>query len=819
LKIDDRVQFDKNKALLDKCLKLADEILEKDTSEDEINKLNEDKKLLNEIFHKNLKKNLKICSPLDKDYSELTQRKLLEEELKRTLKVYTEITLLDKQPNNIDSNYLSKEYNENLSVFNNTFSVQKSTNLFNEEKVRDGLKPESRSSVSKPEITSSSISSGSKGLSSVPKRNEIKKIKPESKSPVLKSETTRPSASSVVKELTPLPKRDEIKELKPESKSSVLKPETTRPSASSVAKELTPLPKRDEIKVAKELIPLLKRDEIKEIKSESKSPVVKPEITSPSMSSVAKELTPLPKREKVKKDLKPKSKRSKKSALKQNTASSSTSSAAKKSPSIPKKESKSISKEFRNSLLKSERKIYSKSKISKESSTISKQEKKEEKVKSKKDSSKDSKLSSKNSAKSKVISKASQNTFFSEDIMQKIRFLFFKSKAIEEIVQKKTEELKLQDLKIFHDYINLLNVNYKMESQVKIIRELEINPTFFDPIEERDIEIWDLMLECGRVLCVLAKAYSQISEKYEFKRDFTNAIASMVECSKAYKTAAYFCAACTRQEERGSYLIPENLELKSEEARTVAQDLAIEKELHDLHLSSKLYAGLAALLTRIQYLKNPEENNENETKALIYYYKGKACHLKAKALISSSSDKKIFTDTSVINLQRKANYYFLLSEDLWENLLKNNGEMDDQKKYQLKKYLAAVNEDIMENDVDKINMSEADKIQDPEPFIAVPENLAYYLPKFTEFLTNYPSTVLEKRLLKKVSIEQGSKSSQINKLINQKAGIGRTMKQLKQLYENGDIDIDKFTELYEKYSIKDKVIEEKINQLKGKDKD
>ena len=767
MKIDDRVQFDKNKALLDKCLKLADEILEKDTSEDEINKLNEDKKLLNEIFHKNLKKNLKICSPLDKDYSELTQRKLLEEELKRTLKVYTEITLLDKQPNNIDSNYLSKEYNENLSVFNNTFSVQKSTNLFNEEKVRDGLKPESRSSVSKPEITSSSISSGSKGLSSVPKRNEIKKIKPESKSPVLKSETMRPSASSVVKELTPLPKRDEIKEIKPESKSSVLKPETTKPSASSVAKEVTPLPKR----------------------------------------------------EKVKKDLKPKSKRSKKSALKQNTTSSSTSSAAKKSPSIPKKESKSISKEFRNSLLKSERKIYSKSKISKESSTISKQEKKEEKVKSKKDSSKDSKLSSKNSAKSKVISKASQNTFFSEDIMQKIRFLFFKSKAIEEIVQKKTEELKLQDLKIFHDYINLLNVNYKMESQVKIIRELEINPTFFDPIEERDIEIWDLMLECGRVLCVLAKAYSQISEKYEFKRDFTNAIASMVECSKAYKTAAYFCAACTRQEERGSYLIPENLELKSEEARTVAQDLAIEKELHDLHLSSKLYAGLAALLTRIQYLKNPEENNENETKALIYYYKGKACHLKAKALISSSSDKKIFTDTSVINLQRKANYYFLLSEDLWENLLKNNGEMDDQKKYQLKKYLAAVNEDIMENDVDKINMSEADKIQDPEPFIAVPENLAYYLPKFTEFLTNYPSTVLEKRLLKKVSIEQGSKSSQINKLINQKAGIGRTMKQLKQLYENGDIDIDKFTELYEKYSIKDKVIEEKINQLKGKDKD
>jgi len=56
--------------------------------------------------------------------------------------------------------------------------------------------------------------------------------------------------------------------------------------------------------------------------------------------------------------------------------------------------------------------------------------------------------------------------------------------------------------------------------------------------------------------------------------------------------------------------------------------------------------------------------------------------------------------------------------------------------------------------------------------------------------------------------------NKIDELKNNKAGIGRTIKQLKILYENNDIDINSFTELFEKYSIKLETIESAIRNIK-----
>jgi archaellum component FlaC len=56
--------------------------------------------------------------------------------------------------------------------------------------------------------------------------------------------------------------------------------------------------------------------------------------------------------------------------------------------------------------------------------------------------------------------------------------------------------------------------------------------------------------------------------------------------------------------------------------------------------------------------------------------------------------------------------------------------------------------------------------------------------------------------------------NEIEELKNNKAGIGRTIKQLKILYENNDIDINSFTELFEKYSIKLETIESAIERLR-----
>ena len=401
----------------------------------------------------------------------------------------------------------------------------------------------------------------------------------------------------------------------------------------------------------------------------------------------------------------------------------------------------------------------------------------------------------------KKSQKGSTSSFFSEDIMQKIRFLYHKTNAFEKTLVKKDTDYNMDDLQLLHEYANFLNVNYKTQSQIKVIKELEINPTFHDPIEKREIPIWDLMLECGRIYCILAKAYSQLSKRYENLKDYTNAVNCMVNSSKAYKTAAYFSAANTRQDDIGQYLSPDNLELKSEEARIIAQNLALKKNSEDLFLSSKMYSGLAALLSRLNYLQNYQADKEDQMRALINYYKGKSCHLKAKAMICSSKNSEIYDSDDVTNLQKKANYYFLICEEIWENTLKNHKNLGEKRILELKRYLATVNEEIMENDVEVINSNQAEKIQDPEPFIAIPENMSYCIPKFTKFLTNYPTTIIEKQSIDYVDSEQSNKTNEIRTLKDKKAGMGRTLKQIK--------------ELYEKYSTKISSIETKIKHLKS----
>ena len=59
----------------------------------------------------------------------------------------------------------------------------------------------------------------------------------------------------------------------------------------------------------------------------------------------------------------------------------------------------------------------------------------------------------------------------------------------------------------------------------------------------------------------------------------------------------------------------------------------------------------------------------------------------------------------------------------------------------------------------------------------------------------------------------------MEKLLNVKAGIGRTIQELKVIYENNDLDINKFIELLEKYSIRLKMVENEIEKLKNLQKE
>jgi len=350
-------------------------------------------------------------------------------------------------------------------------------------------------------------------------------------------------------------------------------------------------------------------------------------------------------------------------------------------------------------------------------------------------------------------------TFFPLDKMQKIRFLHYKIKNLEEALWK-NEEFSFSQLNYIIDYIKILNVNYKTQSQIKILKELEISTIFYDPLDKKEIKIWDLIFECSR-------------------------------------------------------LSVENLELNSEESRIFAQALATtsEENKRNYSMAANLSAGLSALTKRLAFVKRSDEIKENQYKAQYQYDIGRACHLKAKSLLQLSSDK--INEEKVEKYQKRANYYYHKAEDLWEKMLQKT--LNPIEKECIKNNLSIVNDYILQNDVELIDDNEALDIQDPEPLIIVPENLAPFIPRTTNFLTKFKQTDINfdaylryKKLMADVLVN----FNRIDELKNNKAGIGRTIKQLKILYENNDIDINSFTELFEKYSIKLEAIESAIRNLK-----
>lgn len=417
----------------------------------------------------------------------------------------------------------------------------------------------------------------------------------------------------------------------------------------------------------------------------------------------------------------------------------------------------------------------------------------------------------------KIIKKYRGKPFFTEKTMQRIRFLHYKIKHLENFIQR-NEDFSFSELNYIIEYVKLLNINYKTQSQIRLLKELDISSTFYDPIAKRDIKIWDLIFECARALWISAQAYSYLSRKFEVDGLMENAIVAMVECSKMYKTAAYFSAACTRQKDKGSALSVEFLELNSEQSRILAQNLATFNEIQreNYSMAAKLSAGLSALTKRLAFLRTYDQAKYYQLKAQYNYDMGKACHLNATYLLKLPDPDK--NQENIEQLKKKANYYYFKAEGLWEFILKKFSNLSEAAKKKLKYNLSVVNENIMENDVEEITEEKAIEIQDPEPLIIIPENLAPFIPRTTNFLTKYNEKDLNfdaylryKKLMSDVLVDM----NKIEELRNTKAGVGRTLKQLEILYDNNDIDVNSFTELFEKYSIKLETIETTMQNLKN----
>jgi len=408
-------------------------------------------------------------------------------------------------------------------------------------------------------------------------------------------------------------------------------------------------------------------------------------------------------------------------------------------------------------------------------------------------------------------------TFFTDELQQRIRYLHFKIKKIEEALDKEEENFTLDDLNLVLEYTKILNINYQNENQVKILKDLDITPTFLEPLgNNREIEIKDLMFECARTLWVMARAYSHLSEKFETDEKWEDAIIAMVECSKIFKTSAYFSAASINQHDLGTTLSSENLELNSEEARILAQSIAALKEenSHNTYFASKLYAGLSSLSKRLFYLKKHEEKKKQQLRAQFHFDMGKACQLKAQASLESSITN--INKDKVAKLQQKANFYFLKSEEIWSEMINSLSELSNEEKSSIEQNLSIVKEILEEKSLDTLDYEQIKRIQDPEPIIIIPENLAPFVPKSTIYLTKFvPKDLNIKRFksFQKKKLEQKIPYSKRERLMDKKAGIVRTINELKLLKENKEIDIEKFAELLEKYSVKLNMIDTAIEKL------
>ena len=408
-------------------------------------------------------------------------------------------------------------------------------------------------------------------------------------------------------------------------------------------------------------------------------------------------------------------------------------------------------------------------------------------------------------------------TFFQEEVMQRIRYLHYKIKKIEEALDKEEENFNLDDLNLILEYTKTLNINYQNEDQIKLLKDLDITPTFLEPLENnREIQIKDLMFECSRNLWVMARAYSHLSEIFEADEEWEDAIIAMVECSKIFKTGAYFSAASINQHDLGITLSSENLELNSEESRILAQSIAALKEenSNNMYFASKLYAGLSSLSKRLFYLKKHDEKKKQQLRAQFHFDMGKACQLKARASLESSITN--INKDKVMKLQQKANFYFLKSEEIWSEMISSLSELSNEERSSIEQNLSIVKDILKDKNFDLLDYEEIKRIQDPEPIIIIPENLAPFVPKSTIYLTKFvPKDLNIKRFksFQKKKLEQKIPYSKRERLIDKKAGIVRTINELKLLKENKEIDVDKFAELLEKYNVKLKMIDTAIGKL------
>jgi hypothetical protein len=229
-----------------------------------------------------------------------------------------------------------------------------------------------------------------------------------------------------------------------------------------------------------------------------------------------------------------------------------------------------------------------------------------------------------------------------------------------------------------------------------------------------------------------------------------------------------------------------------------------------------MYAGLSLLSKRLFYLKKHEEKKKQQIRAQFHYDMGKACFLKAQATLESSITT--INKEKVKKLQQKALWYFIKAKDIWEDMLKNLPATDKEIE-NIELNLSIVNENLKENDVELLDYEEIKKIQDPEPIIIIPENLAPFVPKSIIYLTKFvPKDLNIKRFksYQKKKLEEKIPYSKKEKLIDKKAGVIRTINELKLLKENNEIEVEKFAELMEKYSTKLKMIGSALEKLAKK---
>ena len=149
-------------------------------------------------------------------------------------------------------------------------------------------------------------------------------------------------------------------------------------------------------------------------------------------------------------------------------------------------------------------------------------------------------------------------------------------------------------------------------------------------------------------------------------------------------------------------------------------------------------------------------------------------------------------------------------------MLKSLAYLSDEEQESIQLNLSIVEDLLKENNVEPLDYEDIKKIQDPEPIVIIPENLAPFVPKNIVYLTKFiPKDLNIKRFksFQKKKLEQKIPYSKREKLNDKKAGIVRTINELKSLRENNEIDVEKFAELMEKFSTKLKMIDTAIEKL------